>query len=134
MAATFSYQGKLMKLDVVRVQFLNTLTLHLFQNNHTPDCTEADPSVYTEATFPGYSAQSILDFGAPTLDGICDARTTTGLYTFLDTGPTPANTIYGYYITDDGGVLIASELNPAGTFLMDAAGKIYVVRLSDLLT
>lgn len=104
----------------------NGLTLRLYQNNRTPAETDV-ASDYTEATFPGYAAQALNDFGTPFLNGANKAQMQSGLHTFTSTGSSPSNTIYGYYVTDSGGNLVGAELRAAGPVTINASGQQYNV-------
>lgn len=82
--------------------------IRLFQNNYTPVAATVIGDL-TEATFSGY-AQITLAGGAVAgaLDAENRAVITWNAVTFTKAGAT-GNTIYGYYIVDNGGVLLWLE-------------------------
>lgn len=92
------------------------LTLRLFKTNVTPAETDTAAS-YTEATFTGYAAISLasadwtLTPGAPS-SAACAQKT------FTSSADQTAQTIYGYYLTENGGnTLIAAEAFSAGVVI-----------------
>lgn len=106
--------------------YFNTLTLRLYQNNHTPADTDTAAS-YTEATFAGYAAVALGSWSNAFLNSDNYGETDETTRVFTCTGSSPANTIYGYYITDGSGNLIWAEINPAGSFLINTAAQTYTV-------
>lgn len=106
-------------------QWLNSLTLKLFQNNWTPVETDVVAAA-SEATFTGYASQALNDFGAPFLNGNNHEEFDAGAHTFTQTGTGVTNTIYGYYAIDGAGKLCLAERAPA-SFAMDTTGKQYIV-------
>jgi hypothetical protein len=114
------------------LSWLNANTrLRLFQNNHTPVHGDT-AAAYTEASFPGYAFTALTSWGAVYLTADFHAFTDEVLRTFTATGSSPANTIYGYYITDLTGALLWAELAPAAVTI-NASGQTYSVlpRFSD---
>ena len=106
-------------------QWLNSLTLHLFQNNHTPTVTDTIAAV-TEATFDNYAPVVVGDYGVPTLDGNNNAVFAANDVSWLMLGNTTPNIVYGQYWTDMAGALVLIEDNGGG-FPMSAAGYEYTV-------
>jgi hypothetical protein len=95
--------------------------IHLYQNNHAPAAADL-VGAYTEATYDGYSSQTIgAGVTTPAAGGIGSIKY--GPFTFLDLGAVTPNNIYGYYITDStGAVLIGAELFGGGPYLFNANG------------
>lgn len=106
-------------------QWLQTLTWHLFVNNHTPAVTDTLAGL-TEATFAGYAAVYGITWGAPTLDANNNYKLSAADIVWTATGTTPANTVYGYYATDLSGVLVLEEDNGA-PFVVSAVGAQYTL-------
>ena len=86
---------------------VGNLSLRLFKSNTTP--AEADVAgTYTEATFTGYSAVTLVSAdwtltpGGPS-SAACSQKT------FTSSADQSAQDIYGYYITNAGGTLVAAE-------------------------
>src|SRR6185295_5809225 len=73
--------------------------LRLFQNNFTPSKSSTVAS-FTEATFSGYSAQSVT-WGAGSVSANISTALATALTFTRGIGAT-SNTIYGWYLTDTG--------------------------------
>lgn len=109
-----------------QVALLNSLVLHLYQNNYTPLGTSVAGD-FTEATFDGYAAQNLTTFAAAFLNGANLGETDAGLYTFTQTGVVVTNNIYGYYVTTAGGVLAFGERNAGAPVSMSTTGLSYVV-------
>lgn len=104
------------------------LIMRLYSNDQTPAeaHTVAD---YTEATFPGYAAHTILSsewaITAPPGTGV---QFQTAGISFTCSGGSPAELIYGYYLTTetDGELVIAHRFDsdgtgPVGPFSMEQA-------------
>lgn len=109
------------------LSYLSGLTLHLYQNNYQP--TKSDTVAnYTEATFPGYASVSLNTWGTVYQNGNGDAETDEQIHTFTCTGTSPANTVYGYYVTDASNNLIFAESNPIGGTLVNTASQTYVAQ------
>lgn len=106
-------------------------TLKLFQNNVTvsPATLLAD---LTEADFTGYAGISITEasWAAAVLqpDGTARAINTT-VRIFNATGTAIPNTVYGWYLINDGGSLCAMGNFPT-PLLMDANGKYIAIELA----
>ena len=107
---------------------LNTYTLRLYKNNYDP-VRGMSAGDFVEANFPGYAPQALNDFGAVFTNALDKAETDSGVHTFLDTGSSPANDIYGWYATDSGGVVKMACKNPAGPVTLNAAGIPYSVKI-----
>lgn len=108
-----------------KISLMNGWYLHLFQNNHTPSGDD-DVSAYTEATFTGYAAQPMSAWGTPYLNSDLNGESDHHPLTFTQTATTVTNSIYGYYVTD-GGELVLAERNPSAPVAMDTTAKEYVV-------
>lgn len=117
-----------------------TLTLHLFQNDLVPDCDTVLADL-TEADFTGYAEIVLLnDLDPQTCVGMIQGPHTLpdgsfALYideqVFTASGTALPNTVYGAYVTDDDGLLVAvkrfAEPGPVGLATGDVvkvAGKL----------
>lgn len=97
-------------------------TVCLYQNNHTPAAGD-DISDYTEATFTGYAQDDFAPstFGAVSV--VSHVAQSVSSFTAEFTQTSGSNqTIYGYYLLDDGGNFIGAEMfaspvtmSPGGT-------------------
>jgi hypothetical protein len=99
--------------------------LRLFQNNHVPNHADTAAS-YTEATFAGYAAINLTTWGTPYLSADFHAWIDETLRTFTSTGSSPANTIYGYFVTKGSGDLLFAEA-AAVAVTINASGQAYSV-------
>jgi|SRR5579859_1115366 len=80
--------------------------VHLFQNNHIPSPND-DITSYVEATFDGYAvAPADIQWGAVGVDNNGAPQVFGDLKVFTMSGSTTPNTIYGYYVTDEGGDML----------------------------
>lgn len=104
--------ARLAALTTKRTNYLLTLTLRLYKNNHVPVVTDVLAN-YTIADFPGYGSQSLNDFGAVFLNADNEAESDTGVHTFVCTGVPAGGSqdIYGWYTVDGAG-----KLGPAARF------------------
>lgn len=121
-----------MSLKVVRagLEFLLTelvanwgvLTVHLFQNNKVPADGDGVGD-YTEATFSGYNAQNASGWSAPTLqpDGVHFQTQATAMI-FTHNGGGTSNNVWGYYVTNSGGVLLWAEQFTSPPIFMSVTG------------
>jgi len=102
-----------------------SLFLRLFQNDFTPDVDTVWADL-TEADFDGYT-EWVVEWSPTILDGDV-AKTTAGLHTFLATGGTTPNDIYGWaLVTGVGGggdvEIILAERFAGAPITIDAAGE-----------
>lgn len=104
---------------------LSDMTLRLYKNDVTPGETDT-AATYTEATFTGYSAVSLasadwtLTPGAPS-SAACAQKT------FTSSADQAAQTIYGYYLTENGGgTLVAAERFSASVTIVSNGDNIKV--------
>lgn len=106
--------------------YLNTLTLRLFINNHVPLHGDAI-AAFTTANFAGYADQATNAWGAAATNGNPpDADVTDSVHTFNCTAGAPANTIFGVLLIDGAGDwILAQYTNLAVPAVLDAAGKSY---------
>lgn len=72
----------------------------LFQNDVVPDVNTVLADL-DEADFAGYADVNGPTWGTPYIDVDGNALVTAASHEFVASGPTPANTIYGWYMTDD---------------------------------
>ena len=82
--------------------------VHLFQSDTTPSATSVIGD-FTEAAFASYASVVFSCWGAATLDGNT-AEKESCVVSWTATGDTdPAQSAYGYYLTDSAGNLIGAE-------------------------
>lgn len=81
--------------------------MHLYQNDVTPTPALVLGDL-TVATFTGYAGVDLAAWGNPFLDAENMATILSPLATFRPTGTAIQNVIYGWYILDDGGLLVAA--------------------------
>lgn len=106
MALVVPRQGELQLLDKMLSDALSTgedYVLMLFQNNYTPNA-DADDTSFTEATFNGYAARTLIRTtwnAAQVNDTVAESSygTTPQSWTCGTTG----NTIYGYWVESTAG-------------------------------
>jgi hypothetical protein len=84
-------------------------TLRLYQNNHTPAVGDTNAN-YTETTLAGYSAHTFApgDWSGSSTAGVSTYSTSAVTFTF--SAYAGGTTIYGAYITDAAGDVIAASL------------------------
>jgi hypothetical protein len=102
------------ELQAMLQDYVNALSgtwnIDLFQNNHTP--AEGDTSAnYTVANFTGYAQGSVVNanWGAVSVTAHVASTTQSSANVFTAGSTATAQTVYGYYITDSGGVLKYAE-------------------------
>ena len=105
--------------------WLNSLTLHLFDNNHTVVVTD-HLAALTEASFGGYASVATTGWTGPVLDGNNNDAYTLPAEVFTATGSGLPTTIYGAYFTDGAGKLVMA-MNDPSPFTMSASGYTYTV-------
>lgn len=129
MTIELSYAGKVALLQN-KVPYLNTLEIHLYKNDVTPDGATV-VSDFVEADFTGYSAQNTDHWSAAFLNGDLIAQTSDTAHVFTQSGTGTICDVYGYYLTTAGGaLLVLSERDPDGPVAMDTTSKTYSVLLS----
>lgn len=101
--------------------------LHLFMNNYTIIQTSVLANV-TEATYGGYAAQVL----GTAVDGGIDANDrdtwTYPTLTFAATsGASLPQTIYGYYVTDNGSTTLLWAMNFSPTIVLAASGDGFTI-------
>jgi hypothetical protein len=86
-----------------------TLTAHLYTNDRTPTNTDTLMQ-YTEASFPGYQAEGLYQATTPATNAAGKATSSFGqiTWTLSATQGSPVN-VYGWYVTNQAGVLIGAE-------------------------
>lgn len=80
----------------------------LAQTPFTPN-PDSDPTTFTEANFTGYSAATITAMSANQKTGNTWEATAGALAAFQPTGTTVGNSIGGYWIEDNTGVLLGYD-------------------------
>lgn len=126
MAVKVPNEGENALLNALKGTYFSLLSLRLFANNHTPSDSDTNAS-YTEATFPGYSAIPLNSWGTVGTNADGKAEVSEVSRTFTCTGTSPANTIYGYYITS-GTTVVFAERNPSGPVTLNNFGQTYTVQ------
>jgi len=117
--------GKQLELAQLQSYFNANAWLRLFQNNHTPAHGDV-LATYTEATFSGYAAIQLVSWGAPYLSADFHAWIDEIVRTFTASASSPANTIYGYYVTKGSTDLLWAEL-ALTPVTINASGQQYSV-------
>lgn len=114
-------------LDAFLVGVGGAYTYHLYQNNVSIVSGTTVLTDFVEATFSGYGTGLVVgSWNASTwVDprAIADAAP---LY-WTHNGGATSNLIYGYFVTDGGGLLAWAEVNPSGPITINAAGQTYAV-------
>lgn len=114
--------GKIASLASLLVA--NTYTLHLYQNNYTPVRGTLLANL-TEATFTGYAAVALAGWTVVAIDGSNYAYSIANTVFFTAGVIGVGNTIFGAYITDGPGNLIAAELFATGSVNMNVQGNTF---------
>ena len=99
MALVFTDLGERRVLDSVAGNVLSGLSLRLFSNDYTPTASSV-PSDFVQASFGGYSQQTLGAFDPAVTDGNGDAVVEHS--TELEYIATSAETIYGYFVVETG--------------------------------
>lgn len=90
-------------------QPLDGVQVGLFQNNYTPTRSSAIGDL-VDADFTGYALSAAVVWSGPFMDPVLGPYLVGDLKTFsVGSSPTTTNDIYGYYVIDSGGNLIAAE-------------------------
>jgi hypothetical protein len=99
-----------------------TFTVHLYVNDHTPVNTDGTMA-FTEATWMGYAPQALSGFTASTTNSAGKAQSTANQLTFTIGAnlPGPQN-VYGWYLTDQDGILLGAERFANAPLIMQASG------------
>ncbi len=126
MALVICNGGKLALLGA-KLNFLDTLFIGLYQNNHVPAAGDTIDD-YTPCNFNGYARQATTAWSAPFLNAAGKAETNDVVHTWTALDASVANQVFGYFVEDLEHNLIFAELNPAGPFLVDAGGKAFSVQ------
>ena len=117
MALNFPDTGENIALEaLVNKTTPQDLVVRLYSNNITPSDTDVT-ATYTEATFPGYSSQTLAgaNWGAASSGSITYGSQLT--YTRTSTGA--GETIYGYFVTQAAsGILVYSERDASAPVTM----------------
>ena len=104
----------------------NSLRIHLYKNNYSP----VQGSVlgdFTEADYSGYASQLISTWTGPSWVAPRQVLEAGSSKTFSNTTGAVGNTVYGYYITDQGGNLVWAERDPSAPIDMGSAGRTYII-------
>jgi hypothetical protein len=79
----------------------NNIHIHLYYGAGTPDHTDTEASLAAnEATFTGYSPQSVTSWGSPVLDAGFKAVFVGSPVTFTNSGGSASSPIYGWWYED----------------------------------
>lgn len=104
--------------------------LRLYKNNYTP-LVGSVAGDFTPANFSGYGHYDLLaggqEFPAATPDGSNDAESVHADINFVHNGGGTANDIYGWYLLDQSGNLIAAERYASAPFTMAVNGATFTV-------
>lgn len=108
MALVVTNLGEVLMLGTLVTELFGTLTLRLFQNDITPDA-ETETADFDEADFPGYASIDLDDWSSAVEIPSGEAETVEQTRIFTATGSSPANDVYGYYVTNGSGVTVWAE-------------------------
>lgn len=118
--------GMVALLDALRVSWLPSLLMGLYQNDVWPQKVD-NIGRYEPATFPGYDGlHSLSGWSAAALDG--DIAATNGFErTWTHNGDPGGGWVVGYYVVDGAGVLQWAERPQEGAIPMVYGGQVYKV-------
>jgi hypothetical protein len=121
-------QGDVLALGIITNQTTQgNLKLHLFKNNYTPVETSTYSS-FTESTATGYSAKTLT--GATWSISTDGGGTTTATYPAQTFTYTATETIYGYYVTDNGNTTcLFAERFSDGPYVIPSGGGSVTITL-----
>lgn len=111
MALVIVNSGRLAHANALRSWFNANTVLKLFINNYAPQRGDTAAN-YTEASFGGYTAVALSQWGAAALTADFHALLTEIARTFIVTGPPFTQTVYGYFVVDGAGNLQWAEQAP----------------------
>jgi hypothetical protein len=94
------------------------LTLKLFQNNYTPVDT-SNNAAFTEATFPGYAAITLLNANVTVTPATDNSSAAAPQQTFTATGA--GTSVYGYYVVS-GTTVVFAERFTDGPYAISNSG------------
>lgn len=119
MALNFPDVGENLALEaVVGKTNATALTVRLFKSNTTPSDSDV-AATYTESTFTGYSAAALT---AGTWGAASAGTITYGAQLTFTCSGASAESVYGYYVTNAGGVLLYSERDASAPFVIANSG------------
>lgn len=102
------------------------IRIHLFKSNTTPT-TSSVLGDFTEADFAGYAALNLITWAAPSVTSHV-GRMTAATRTFTRSTTGAAQSIYGYYVTDNSDtVLLWAERDGAAPIVLTNAGDSYTI-------
>src|SRR5436189_2973693 len=130
MAGVMADNGSKQVLSEARTTWNTTaLKLHLFVNNITPTTSNVIGD-FTEASFTGYAAASIVTWAAPSVAAHIASMSPASV-TFTRTATGTVQTVYGYYVTDNANtVLYWSERDANAPINITNNGDSYTVTLT----
>lgn len=105
---------------------LDTYFLNIYVNNHTPVVTDVTAD-YTPPAGAWYSPIALTMWGAAFVNGSNQGEIDEIIRTWTVGAGAVVESVYGYYVTDGGGLLVWAELNPAGPQPMSVVGQTYSV-------
>lgn len=105
----------------------STFTLRIFKNDFVPHRGMVN-SDFVEADFSGYGAASGLTFSGPIVSGGVSAYSITPT-TFTVASGGVGNDVFGWYLQDSGGRLVAAGRDDATPVLMNVEGASYEVSI-----
>jgi hypothetical protein len=115
MAAIFPNEGKLVFTDAA-ITGLSTMVLRLYKNNYTPGRTTTNLPAATPnfgnfviADYPGYADVNITGWVPAVINADFAAEALADTVTFLCTSTSGGNGVYGCWIEDNAGNIVAAE-------------------------
>lgn len=119
MALNFPDVGENLALEaVVGKTNATALTVRLYKSNTTPSDSDT-AATYTESTFTGYSAAALT---AGTWGSASGGTITYGAQLTYTCSGASSESVYGYYVTNAGGVLLYSERDASAPFAIANSG------------
>ena len=119
MALNFPDVGENLALEaVVGKTNATALTVRLYKSNTTPSDSDV-AATYTESTFTGYAAAALT---AGTWGAASAGTITYGAQLTFTCSGASAESVYGYYVTNAGGVLLYSERDASAPFVIANSG------------
>lgn len=98
-------------------------TLHLYDNDHVPVKSDS-LSAFHEAAFTGYGSVLLTGWSYPAINaaGKAEVKATEAVFT-ITSNPTSTVNIYGWYITEAGGNVVAAEKFASAPIALTASGQ-----------
>lgn len=125
-------EGTRLRAEAIKSEILVLLSLRLYVNDYTPTATSVATD-FTEASYNGYAAQAVGDWGNPTKISDDEYQIALPQKTFTVSSDGGTDEVYGYYFTDASDNVYSAGRDVNAPTRMNIEGDEFPIEITEVI-